>query len=73
MFEICFLCAQVNNTDADYVNIARDMINERIISDYETLIVYYKETDISKQQNYCITETLFKHDEYTEIQYTQLC
>ncbi|XP_026056877.1 myelin-associated glycoprotein-like [Carassius auratus] len=62
-----------NNTDVDYVNIARVMNNERIISDDETLIVFYEETDISKQQNYCPTQTLFKHDEYTEIHYTQLC
>ncbi len=73
MLEICFLCAQVNNTDVDYLTIARNMINEQIISDDETLIVFYEETDFSKQQNYCITETLFKHDENTEIQFTQLC
>ncbi|RXN38390.1 hypothetical protein ROHU_001154 [Labeo rohita] len=65
---------QVNNIDADFVNTVRGiMINEQITSDDETLvIVYYEETDISKRQNYCATEKLFNHDEYTEIEYT-LC
>ncbi|KAL1248808.1 hypothetical protein QQF64_022126 [Cirrhinus molitorella] len=60
---------QVNDTDAHYVNIVRDiMISGRITSDDQTtVIVYFEETDISKQQNYCTTETLFNHDEYTEI------
>ncbi|XP_043082422.1 myelin-associated glycoprotein-like isoform X2 [Puntigrus tetrazona] len=57
----------------DYVNIAGDMMNKWIISDDDTLIVYYEETDISKQQNFCLTETLFKDDKCTEIEYTQMC
>ncbi|XP_067234828.1 transmembrane and immunoglobulin domain-containing protein 1-like [Chanodichthys erythropterus] len=39
------------------------------ISVDETMIIYYGTTDIPKQQSYCITETHFKHDEYTEIEY----
>lgn len=52
----------------DYVNTASDITTNEI-SDDETLIIYYEKTDISEQQNDCITETLFKHDEYTEIEY----
>ncbi|CAM4721734.1 unnamed protein product [Leuciscus chuanchicus] len=58
---------QVKITDVVYVNTASDITTNEI-SDDETLIIYYEKTDISEQQNYCITEKLFKHDEYTEIE-----
>ncbi|XP_048029701.1 myelin-associated glycoprotein-like isoform X2 [Megalobrama amblycephala] len=60
---------QVNITDVDYVNTARNITINEQISDDETMIIYYENTDIPKQKNCCITETHFKHDEYTEIEY----
>ncbi|XP_056110019.1 B-cell receptor CD22-like [Rhinichthys klamathensis goyatoka] len=59
---------QVKITDVDYIKTA-SYITTNEMSDDETLIIYYEKTDISEQQNFCITETLFKHDEYTEIEY----
>ncbi|XP_077101530.1 uncharacterized protein LOC143752277 [Siphateles boraxobius] len=59
---------QVKITEVDYVKTTSDITTNEI-SDDETLIIYYEKTEISEQQNYCITETLFTYYEYTEIEY----
>ncbi|XP_067291567.1 junctional adhesion molecule A-like [Pseudorasbora parva] len=60
---------QVKIRDMDYVNTVSDIMISELISDDQTLIIYYEKTDVSKQQNSWITETRFRHDEYTEVEY----
>ncbi|XP_056593607.1 uncharacterized protein si:dkeyp-28d2.4 [Triplophysa dalaica] len=50
---------------------SRDNTRENQITDDETIIIFYGETDVSSLKNCFIAGTNFRCDEFTEVQYAQ--